>query len=491
MALTLRELVAERSLGLRVRAGESALDRPIGWVHPTDLLDPTPFLEGGELLLTNGLTVGEDTAAGYVRRLVDAGVAAIGFGVGMSHDRIPAALVDTAGEVGLPVLEVPKPTPFIAITKAVSRAIAADEYASLVRTGRGQQELTRSAVGKSGPPAVIRKLARLTGGWVLLLDAAGNVTEAAPASARSFDLRGQVERLRGGTRLATSSLRLGEHEVVIQALDTRARGYLVVGTETSMDAADQYIVNTAASLLSLALEQNREQGVAVRGLRSGLFDLLVNGQAELAVESISTLWGGVPAEPWSVLAVAGGAAFFDVLDTEFEGVGERAFFAESGDLVVVVCAVDSHGWVETLAVRAGARVGISAPVSTVEFAAGLRQARQAVAAAQAERLPVVRFADQVGRGLLTLLDPAAASAFADALLAPLRRHDSTGRGDLVASLYCWLEHHGHWDLAATHLGIHRHTLRNRMDKVEALTGRRLASPGVRAELWLALNASVA
>jgi purine catabolism regulator len=486
MALTLRGLVAERSLGLRVRAGEEALDRPIGWVHPTDLLDPTPFLEGEELLLTNGLTLDEDTAPDYVRRLVDAGVAGLGFGVGMSHDRIPAALVKTAAEVGLPLIEVPRPTPFIAITKAVSRAIATDEYASLVRTGRGQQELTRSAVGKGGPAAVIRKLAKLTGGWVQLLDAAGNLTEVAPASGRSFDLRDQVRRLRGGTRLASSGLRLGEHEVVVQALDTRARGYLAVGTETPMDAADQYIVNTAASLLSLALEQNREHGAALRGLRSGLLDLLIDGQVALAVKSISTLWGGVPAEPWSVLVVSGNG-FFDALDAEFEGVGERIFFAESGDSVVVVHTADSHGWVEELAERVGARVGVSD--STVDVATGLVQARQALAAAQTERVPVVRFADHAGRGLLTLVAPDAAAAFATGLLAPLRRHDETGRGDLVSSLYCWLEHHGHWDLAATRLGIHRHTLRNRMDKVEALTGRSLASPGVRAELWLALNAT--
>ncbi|HEV7978428.1 PucR family transcriptional regulator [Amycolatopsis sp.] len=486
MALTLRGLVAERSLGLRVRAGEEALDRPIGWVHPTDLLDPTPFLEGGELLLTNGLTLDEDTAPDYVRRLVDAGVAGLGFGVGMSHDRIPAALVKTAAEVGLPLIEVPRPTPFIAITKAVSRAIATDEYASLVRTGRGQQELTRSAVGEGGPAAVIRKLAKLTGGWVQLLDAAGNVTEVAPASGRSFDLRDQVRRLRGGTRLASSGLRLGEHEVVVQALDTPARGYLAVGTETPMDAADQYIVNTAASLLSLALEQNREHGAALRGLRSGLLDLLIDGQVGLAVKSISTLWGGVPAEPWSVLVVSGNG-FFDALDAEFEGVGERIFFAESGASVVVVCTADSHGWVEELAERAGARVGVSD--STVDIATGLVQARQALAAAQTERVPVVRFADHAGRGLLALVAPDAAAAFATGLLAPLRRHDETGRGDLVASLYCWLEHHGHWDLAATRLGIHRHTLRNRMDKIEALTGRSLASPGVRAELWLALNAA--
>jgi purine catabolism regulator len=59
MALTLRALAGERSLGLRVVAGAAALDRPIGWVHPTELTDPQAFLEGGELLLTTGLALDE------------------------------------------------------------------------------------------------------------------------------------------------------------------------------------------------------------------------------------------------------------------------------------------------------------------------------------------------------------------------------------------------------------------------------------------------
>jgi purine catabolism regulator len=80
-------------------------------------------------------------------------------------------------------------------------------------------------------------------------------------------------------------------------------------------------------------------------------------------------------------------------------------------------------------------------------------------------------------------------AFAASLLAPLRKHDEVGRGELVVSLRGWLEHHGHWDLAAARLGVHRHTLRNRMARVEELLGRSLDSPGVRAELWLALQVS--
>jgi purine catabolism regulator len=487
MALTLAALAAEPSLGLRVLAGAGALDRPIGWVHPTELTDPQAFLEGGELLLTTGLALGEATSEAYVERLVEAGVAGLGFGVGLSHVNVPDALVDAAAKAGLPLLEVPKRTPFIAITRAVSRAVAADEYASLVRTGRGQQELTRAAVGRGGPGAVVRRLARLTGGWVLLLDAAGKVAEAAPASARAVagELREQVERLRGGTRLASTGLRASEREFVVQALDTRVRGYLAVGFEAPMDAADQYIVNTAASLLSLALEQNRAQGVALGRIRAGLAELLTAGQAELATQTIKTLWGAVPEPPWTVLAVAGSAAVrravFDALDTEFEA----GFFAEAGNSVLIV---GSPSWAETLTARfSGAHVGVSEPVAPADFAAGRRQAEQSARAAQTTRVPFLRFADYAGHGLLDLVAPEAASAFAESLLAPLRSHDETGRGDLVVSLRCWLEHHGHWDLAASELGVHRHTLRNRIRKVEELTGRGLDAPGVRSELWLALQ----
>ncbi|WP_370946921.1 PucR family transcriptional regulator [Amycolatopsis sp. cg5] len=483
MALSLRELAG--SLGLVVRAGEGALDRAIGWVHPTELTDPNAFLEGGELLLTTGLALDEHTSGAYVRRLVEARVAGLGFGIGLSHLSIPAALVATAAEVGLPVLEVPRRTPFIAITRAVSRAVAADEYASVVRTGRGQQELTRAAVGRGGPGAVVRRLARLVDGWALLLDAGGAVIEAAPASARGFGpgLAGELRRLKAGARVA----RIGEHEVVVQTLDTRARGYLAVGKD-ALDAADRYIVNTAVSLLSLALEQDRAQEGAVRRLRSVLLDLLAD-KPESAVRSMRTLWGGAPAPPWSVLAVSGTPAarrvLFDALEAEFEDLPERPFFAESGPFVVILCSAEAESWV--LEKATGLHAGASMPVSLEDFSAGLRQAEQASRAAQAKRVPVVRFADHAAHGLVELVDPEVAQAFAGTLLAPLRQHDATGRGDLVTSLRCWLEHHGHWDLAANQLDVHRHTLRNRMRKVEELTGRSLDSPGFRAELWLALQ----
>ncbi|GAA1674540.1 hypothetical protein GCM10009733_084390 [Nonomuraea maheshkhaliensis] len=100
---------------------------------------------------------------------------------------------------------------------------------------------------------------------------------------------------------------------------------------------------------------------------------------------------------------------------------------------------------------------------------------------------VVGFGELAGQGLLGLLDPAAAQAFSAAVLAPLTAYGS--RADLVASLRAYLEGNGHWETAAQRLGVHRHTLRYRMRRVTELLGRDLDDPGVRAELWLALEAA--
>ena len=55
MPLTLRDLVSTPELGLRLLAEGPDVDRPVTWVHVSELRDPTPFLSGGELLLTTGL----------------------------------------------------------------------------------------------------------------------------------------------------------------------------------------------------------------------------------------------------------------------------------------------------------------------------------------------------------------------------------------------------------------------------------------------------
>lgn len=413
MPITLHELA--RTLALPELAGD--LSKPVGWVHGTELADPTPFLEGGELLLTTGLRpLGDD----YVERLVRAGVVGLGFGTGLGHDVVPPALVRAAEKAGLGLVEVPRDVPFIAISKAVSKALAADEYAALTRTSEAQRALTRAAV-RSGVGGVVRRLGQWIDGWVVLLDASGDPVHAHNPRLVP-DLTAELARLKTAGGLGSVAFELDGVHVFLQVLGSRARGVLAVGTAKP----DPGIVNTAASLLVLALAQNDE--ATARELRTCQFRLLLAG---LPVD-------GLPERFRVVLA---------------DSPPDDVFWAEHEGRIVVL-AQESEGF-------ASSEVDIS------QVARGYREAQQARAAG------IRKFEDFAGH--LPLPD-----GFAAALLRPL---DTETR----ETLRVWLAHHGAWDPASAELGVHRHTLRNRVRKAEQALNRSLDSPGLRAELWLALH----
>ncbi|KAA2267208.1 PucR family transcriptional regulator [Solihabitans fulvus] len=497
--MTLRALLADPAMGLVAHFGGEVTDRPVSWVHGSELLDPTPFLTGGELLLTTGLCLPAEDAGecrAFVRRLADADVAGLGFGVGLSHARVPAVLADAATEAGLPLIEVPRQTPFIAISKAVSMAVAAEQYAALVRTSQAQRELARAAVTGPGPAGVVRRLAHLVDGWVLLLDAAGQVIHAEPSRAadRLPELRPEVDRLRRQGGPASTAFACADAHVWAQTLGNGARWVLAVGRPLTAPQADQHLVHTAAALLTMGLARSHAVRAAHARLHTGLFRLLLAGQTELVREAAGDVWGPLPAPPVRVFALAGTAsarrAALDLLDAEAARSDGPALVATLDGTVLVLAGADGAAAdrVSRLPERVPAlRVGVSEPVDYGRFAEGHRQATQAAAAAVRHDRPVTGFADLAGAGVLSLLPADAAGAFAESLLAPLVRHDREHGGTLLASLRVWLEQLGQWDPAAARLGVHRHTLRNRMRRVEQLTGRGLDSPGVRAELWLALQ----
>ncbi|EGX56294.1 regulatory protein, partial [Streptomyces zinciresistens K42] len=186
-----------------------------------------------------------------------------------------------------------------------------------------------------------------------------------------------------------------------------------------------------------------------------------------------------------------------------EGGGETArlvVLAADGGAAVSACAqYATSREAAREAARAGAVsdqpgaaelvVGLSAPAGTVAAAAAYKQAEQALSVARRRGRVCVEHEQLAAGSVLPLLADDAVRAFADGLLRALREHDATGRGDLVASLRAWLSRHGQWDAAAADLGVHRHTLRYRMRRVEEILGRSLDDADVRMELWLALKAT--
>jgi purine catabolism regulator len=186
--LTVRELV--RDLDIRLLTGEEALDAPVRWVHITELEDPTPFLSGGELLLSTGLQLSSaQRQRAFVQRLADHGLAGLGFGTGFAHDHVPAALVDAARERGLPLFEVPYDVPFIAVTETAFSRLVNEQYAVLRRAIAAHERLERIVLSERGIEAVAGALASLIGGAVLVFDARGGCSRARPSSPRSTTRR--------------------------------------------------------------------------------------------------------------------------------------------------------------------------------------------------------------------------------------------------------------------------------------------------------------
>ncbi|MER6271198.1 PucR family transcriptional regulator [Streptomyces sp900105755] len=520
MPPTLASLVHHSALKLTVRAGEDRLDVPVRWAHVSELADPVPYMEGGELLLITALKLDAENPEAmrkYVKRLVGAGVVGLGFAVGVNYDEIPEALVDAAEHEGLPLLEVPRRTPFLAISKAVSAAIAADQYRAVTAGFAAQRELTRQALN-AGPEGLLAALAAQVDGWAALYDASGAVVATAPewAGRRAARLTAEVERLR--ERPAPASSVVGgpdnEDRVELHSLGTgrRPRAALAVGTASALGTAERYAVHSAIALLTLTTERSRSLHAAEQRVGAAVLRMLLAGQPDHARGVAGDLYGGLLDAPFRmIVADAGGgevlAGLTEAVESAAARAGEAVLLVPEGERLVVLAADGGAAvaaCVEYAAAREAARavpaeqgggeddelvVGLSAPSGPIAAAAAYKQAEQALSVARRRGRVLVEH-DQLASGsVLPLLADDAVKAFADGLLRALYEHDATGRGDLVASLRAWLSRHGQWDAAAADLGVHRHTLRYRMRRVEEILGRSLDDPDVRMELWLALKAT--
>ncbi|MFD0687681.1 PucR family transcriptional regulator [Actinomadura fibrosa] len=475
MPPSLAAVAALRGLGLRSLTGPLP-DEPVAWVAVSELEDPTPFLEGGELVLTTGMRLTPANAAPYVDRLVARGVSGLGFAVGVIHAAVPPELLAAARDRGLALLEVPRPTPFIAIGKAVSQLLADERFEDTRRAYAAQSELTRAAL--AGPGPLTARLARLLGGWALLLDASGAVRHAAPPGARdrAAALAPELARLTparpsgpGGAPASVAVSLPGEHIVLHPVgLGGRPRGFLAVGTDAPLPPVAHTIVGAAVALLTLQSEAPRSG----RELRAALAALLLGRPPQgPAVPPLGSRG------PLRVLACAGGTAVLDTLDTD--PVGDRCLAAPLDGHTAVIVPDGSDGAAVRLLAPTGP-IGVSDPAGRDGLGTALRQAEDALAAARRHGEPVLYHSDLPGRGVLGLLDPGAARAFADALLAPLRAEG------LVESVRAYVAANGQGEAAARALGVHRHTLRTRIRRAAEVLARDMDDPAVRAELWVAL-----
>lgn len=517
MAITIRQLV-EMELDLSVVAGAGGIDRSVRWVHVSELQDPTPWLKGMELLLTTGMGIGESPSLqrAYIDRLVKADVAGLGFGIGFGFASAPKALIEAADRSGFPIIEVPYPVPFVAISEAVSSSVAEDRYREAQLSLRINERLSMLVAEGAGTTDVMAEVSDLTGGWAMLFDRrgevlglGGNVPE--PGSVWT----GLPEGVRTGDGPQSSADVGPESTTVALAITAgkRHEGVFVFGKERVLDSRDRTVVHQAATVLGLLLASRRTLVTMERRVAGDVLEEAFAGR--LAGDELIRRLKMVGFEPGARVAAivvqGSGLDRWDGLDMDElawhvdAALGKRVRSVRTTgfkDRIVALAAasdpeqlgVAAFPEIEEVAREMGAapgevRMGIGDAVAASEVRRSYLSAIFAVEAAPAGKT----IAGQRDLGsyafLLASQTRPALEGFVMSVIGPVLEHDRDRSSDLVDSVRAFIETGGRWEHGAELLGIHRHTLRYRIKQVEDLLGRDLSDAEDRMEIWLALKAA--
>lgn len=511
--MRVRDLLDMPGLRLSSLTGDSGLDRPIRWVFTTDLLDPGRYLTGGELLLTGLMwRRGPEDSATFAAAAAAGRVACLAAG-DAAYGSVPGDLLDACREHDLPLLEVPVDVSFSTITEQVIQALMAERHGDLANQLGWRRRLLTAVADSAGLDTLLRLSASDAEIPCWLLTATGRAPAQAPAalsSPRSHRLAAgflgagrlpHVMHISQGIVPTTYSLfRVGPAD------EPRAVGWFLA-VEGDYRRWPPMLHDSVTELVSLvALERERFQQRR-RGDRAPVEDLVrlsLSGHpdpGELAtrfpVAGLSTedTYTAVSAvlEPDPVLSCA-------VLDELLSPLAAPARVAAvDGEAVGLIplspVAEELRGHADLLEPGlSGHRlaVGISLPAQgPAGLATAVHEARQArrLAAQRARRISLLA-TDEIDSHalLLATVPPDVRHTFRTRVLGPVIDYDAQHHTDLLATLRAFLDCSGSWTHCAELLHLHVNTLRYRIQRIEDLTHRSLATLDTRVDFYLALRA---
>lgn len=516
-AVTLGQFLAALPAAVRVVHDAGNGQVPLRWVEPSELEDPTPYLLDGEFVLTAGLPfregVNDDDGAGgslstsraeeYVRRLVDAGVAALGFGLEPYYDAVPDHVAAACREQGLTLVEVPASVPFAALGLEFSKLMesgSAQVFRQLAETNR---HLMRAVLSARPEHELLAALIQRVPVWAVLFGADGRVRAKAGAGVDLSRLQPLLNRILTGSgpRVETETFDSPGSALVfghpLRSSKDATLGSLILGADKALTPAQNSVVSSVVGLLELLVRQRTSGSLAPSQLATALLlhpespaggstrqqnvlkDLLAQSVSGTRSSPVRVVQGvradSIPgAEDGPVRELLQWRRIFDSKMVELTGYG----FAAVTRLKVddqLVAEVEQLGW----RLVVGEPTELSGLAKAYRRAASLRP--RVLATGKSARV------EEVTWSVAGLLGREAGSMLAARLLAPILELEPDRRTAQLRVLKSWLAANGSWDATAKDLGLHRNSVRRQITAIGELLDMDLGLAQSRAELWIALQ----
>ncbi|MTE13334.1 PucR family transcriptional regulator [Nocardia aurantiaca] len=505
--------------GHPVVVGGGSLDRPVRWVHVSELPDVAKLLVGRELILTTGQALaGSDTATvDYLEALAAAGVSGLVVELGTYVRELPPVVAATADRVGLPVVALHRVVRFVEITEAVHRVIVADQYAELEFARTVHETFTDLSVRRASLAEIVKTAAGMLDASVVLEDLAHRVLAL---TARHTGTSALLEHWEAASRLLPDT----DPDVVPVGPHTQRWGRLILRSSRVPNARARMVLERAAQTLTLHRMIERDRFGLHRQAQTGLVDDMVNGRLtdERDAVALAATLGLARRARYVPLAVEVAAeAESDpvarqrrtaaLLDAALHGVALAKATAlaapDHGNRVIVVLAVSRAGDLDAAlsmvcaAILAEIRrvAGVERAVIGVggESDSLLDTARELTRAAHVAEValalnpspprPFYRSGDVRLRGLLSLIrDEPGVQRFAETELSALLRYDIRNATDLTRTLRQFLDLAGNKTELAKRLTISRPTLYDRLARIERILDVDLDDGETRTSLHTAL-----
>jgi purine catabolism regulator len=529
--LTVRELLFESGLPVRLVGGESGLGRSVEGIHLSDLPDPVPWMTRGMVLLTAGPSFASEPREGVnlLDRLASIDGAALGVSVGHHMKTVPRAVIERAETLHIPVFEIAPGVPMRTVISYVNESLASTDLHRLRRTVAVHHRLLELVAEERGVQELLSNVAALLEMPMVVFDGRGAVVASAGAEAEGLCGRmWEAYAGAGDSAGPAGTVEDGRARIYYREATLFGRLERVLVARAEPIPSSEFIeaaLTFLQRLVTLDLLRARDALSAERRARARLLQDFISGLGPLESLTEQIERQGLDLQrPWR-LAVCeardqdhhpgaspngsdghqAAEAMVEAAEAFFLGRHIRFLAAASHSSAILLFSLEDAGpaaardcmerlgaAAQTATGGAPPAVGCSSALSTPDDGRrSLRQAQEALMVTRQQGFGSIVLFDELSGlvRLLAQLGDETLRAVLEETVTPLADWDAARHTELVRTLEVLFENRLGMQDTAVALGVHRNTLQKRLRRIEQLLGVDLDQLDDLLQLHLGLRAA--